>query len=1254
MCQAIAEGGRRCPRHRRDSIVAMHIAATESGLTADAVNDLFTELRREGRHVNMDDMEASYEQLISTLEAQAEGEGVPPRYRRILAERVEDDAPAPDTVYALTRLRRQAITRALSLAEAQDAIADRVGATRQEVAEHYETAASGLGKGQAANSPSYTSEAHTEAYQGSLPTDPSSVVALEMTKEHFAPPAESRARFAEDAEGLALSSSGRTTAFYDGDGGVLHLHQDGTIARYRNVPREFWQNLSQTPRGARIAYFRAKVQGNSAYQYSDATEAMEDSLVYRCEACGQFRALSHVCPEKHAIRAILAHSPDRARESITQGEVAEYLQEQKEPTEADSPEIAFQRGVTPLPSDSPTMDEEAEYRIAPETYRALLSARIFELRHVRAEVIQNALRSATARLIPGSMTEEELYALPGNHFLYFGGRRSSVDRELHSFIGGAYNPRTHSPAEGDAPISISYDVAEQGVTLEYSRRGRLSELPGYEDDEEAVEARLEALRQYRADNEDDLLEGDMSAQFTRDIHFREGVTSKVLWATTASVREARDRGKIIHAPVIWGEPENDTVPVTIDELGYEIKNVEFVVTGELGMRRDENGAYKVVSPRQALRCNCRVYAHNYHCTHIDYVYNHAPKMGQQVENGTQVSAPSGEVLDDQHVVSVAPTASNRARTVQARLPSRVWENVTDVPTLGRMRSLADTQFLLPQNSQISAAFQSANVVSASFQTSGMSDRTLGERRITMSGEMVYTRDEHGDITQSVREVECSCVRYRESYQRGDDPATCPHVAIFRDHHRDILPASNDTTGQGMDTHWEDQNEVENQLNRTNYFSNLEVYRLMELEGKSEAEAYDIVTKEREKEAREDLERERRWVEREREHRASRAALVQEQHDRLMADNPGFAVYRAAQARLWENADERYGDNTEAVKALITETQTQKGTRANILGYRTENVTDGVCDPSIPGSRRFGVELEFVLPSDQDKHAKLAEIAAELHSVGLSDRDHLGGYHSGKNSGWSSWNLEEDTTVDGELVSPLMADTPEHWEQLSKALAILKKHGASTSTKAGSHVHVSSGSYGGKLAKSVEVLRTMKENEDVLYRAGSDPATGSHRGITWCEPNVSTSSFGDIQGNEFDTDGANKYDARVALSEHMEHQYAINFEGSYGADPKAHIEYRLWDASLDAATIQRQVMASVAITESAEREVDAQGGVSHERDEITQGRTKGYGASGRRLGKGTTEVDDIAARNVASFVDRVFRRKEDREDFIRLFAINRNT
>jgi hypothetical protein len=50
MCQAVSEGGRRCPVHQHQNIAAIRAAEHLSGLTRLQTERLFAELRREGRN----------------------------------------------------------------------------------------------------------------------------------------------------------------------------------------------------------------------------------------------------------------------------------------------------------------------------------------------------------------------------------------------------------------------------------------------------------------------------------------------------------------------------------------------------------------------------------------------------------------------------------------------------------------------------------------------------------------------------------------------------------------------------------------------------------------------------------------------------------------------------------------------------------------------------------------------------------------------------------------------------------------------------------------------------------------------------------------------------------------------------------------------------------------------------------------------------------------------------------------------------
>ena len=56
-------------------------------------------------------------------------------------------------------------------------------------------------------------------------------------------------------------------------------------------------------------------------------------------------------------------------------------------------------------------------------------------------------------------------------------------------------------------------------------------------------------------------------------------------------------------------------------------------------------------------------------------------------------------------------------------------------------------------------------------------------------------------------------------------------------------------------------------------------------------------------------------------------------------------------------------------------------------------------------------------------------------------------------------VERDTTITGEVVSPVLQDTPETWAQLDRACAILRENGARVTARTGGHVHVGADSAG---------------------------------------------------------------------------------------------------------------------------------------------------------------------------------------------------
>lgn len=1290
MCQAIADGGRRCPRHRRDSIVAMQFAASEANLPLEVVNDLFTELRREARHMDTHGLEDSHEQFIATLQEQAEANGVDQRYRDILSAHSEDPAPAPDTLYALTRLRRRAIDRSLNLSSALGTIARQNAVSVSEVTERFNQTRSELDQDNSAvDAPEYTEESRAAAYTQDLPYDANTVVALQRTREGFDTYGErGEPRITDYATSSRLDS---LLVGYDPDGGRLEItsmpagNTDLNLT-YRNVPQEEYDAWEREGFSLRSPVYVDRILGNDSYRYDTPEDAERDRYTYRCSACGQFAAAAHECAHREAIDQLMAESPGRTRDSITSAEVETRVAENN-PVEDPTPSIEVQERVSTveqtlqiqlgrtLPRNESTgvgmrpADPDTTISFTAEEVQELRNNGVYRLFPASAAEIMQSLgrEERSDRLAPrvfGALTREQIASLPPDRLILsqstfewtedeYG--NSGHRRNIH--VAGDFDGTTHIlPGNQNSLYFGPYSARGEGAEFSLHRRGITN--PGYESREAYTEQRDADSVEFRNEHGQNLHSVNPVTTWNRTYEFRVGVESKIMWAGKRDFRRGINEGKVVSSSILW-EENSSRLAAEIDEFGYDIENKGFAVSGQLAMKKNDDGTYSVVSPKTSLRCTCGVYARNYHCTHIDYVHNHAPKMGHQMEapsagaaNGRTQGMPLNVSNhrdvdisrdDENDRVSVGFTSSPHLQYRGRTAPlSEAAPEVDDLLTQHRIQGLTSARFYAPPATVLATAVRNADNVRVPFRFERAYDYSTSQSywssTYSLSGQAVYTRGEDGEMALSTEQMRCSCGRFTA------ESGTCPHIELLNEHSDYLLHLTDRSTREQVESRVPRTPQT---LTRGN--SVLEVYMRLGAGEITDAQAREQMAEIEAEAARERAEHEERErarlaerVRQERQLRLQQASYMRELHAEFTESNPEYATYRAGQKELWEDADERYGDNTEAVKEVIRDAQSTQGDTDE---YLTENVTDGVCDPSVPGSRRFGVELEFVLPNNVNHGEALAKIARELHEAGLSESSRMGGYHSGARSGWASWNLESDATVDGELVSPLMADTPEHWEQLEKAITILKNNGAKTSRRAGSHVHVSNGSFSGKLSKNIELLRTVKDHEDVLFRAAADPSTGTHRGTSWCAPNVSTETFGDVSVDE--------YEGRRAISSlrgHTSHRQMINVGAAIGMNSKAHVEYRMWDASLDAKTIQKQIAASVAITEAAERTVENNEGESKAR--TTEKTGAAYGNGAQHSGN-TREVHETTLTNLTEFVDKVFRRKTDQERFIRLFASKKN-
>src|SRR5207248_9132878 len=99
--------------------------------------------------------------------------------------------------------------------------------------------------------------------------------------------------------------------------------------------------------------------------------------------------------------------------------------------------------------------------------------------------------------------------------------------------------------------------------------------------------------------------------------------------------------------------------------------------------------------------------------------------------------------------------------------------------------------------------------------------------------------------------------------------------------------------------------------------------------------------------------------------------------------------------------------------------------ADAAGCEHENV---IGDPN----QQFGIEIEF-------DGANPNAVARALHEAGLASSPRQEAYHSTSRVP-GKWTVEHDATVAGEVVSPILQDTPETWAQLERVCQILQSHG----------------------------------------------------------------------------------------------------------------------------------------------------------------------------------------------------------------------
>ena len=236
----------------------------------------------------------------------------------------------------------------------------------------------------------------------------------------------------------------------------------------------------------------------------------------------------------------------------------------------------------------------------------------------------------------------------------------------------------------------------------------------------------------------------------------------------------------------------------------------------------------------------------------------------------------------------------------------------------------------------------------------------------------------------------------------------------------------------------------------------------------------------------------------------------------------------------------------------------KAARSGILPtYKVDNVLADV-------QQTFGIEIEFEGCSGD-------AVAFLLHRAGLTASPEQKGYHSGRVPG--KWTVEKDHSVKGgEVVSPILNDTPATWVQIQTVCQTIKALGGKTNARTGGHIHIGTGADRGSEAnKHFRVVEICAWSEDLLFRVASNTdgrrlprllsrnGALKHRGAVvgyeWCGP---LGKFGNMQNG---------------------HHYALNFQHT---NPRRSgtIEFRHFDSTIDPVRLQGNIMLASAIVNKA--------------------------------------------------------------------------
>lgn len=277
--------------------------------------------------------------------------------------------------------------------------------------------------------------------------------------------------------------------------------------------------------------------------------------------------------------------------------------------------------------------------------------------------------------------------------------------------------------------------------------------------------------------------------------------------------------------------------------------------------------------------------------------------------------------------------------------------------------------------------------------------------------------------------------------------------------------------------------------------------------------------------------------------------------------------RQEMLEAWRRYQEQFGDAPLISQDEEAWSQLQEMARAD-QQYQHEEVLGGA-------HNTFGVEIEFI---EGDREA----IARELYDLGLGVTPVPAGYHSsGRQPG--RWSVERDGSVSqgsrgGEVVSPVLSDTPEAWRQIQVVCEVIRRHGGRIDRRCGAHVHIGAAPLDHRRQAWRRLVQMAAGFEDVLYRiAAGGESQGQLRGTGYAAPVAS--DYGTILNRfpRIENDG----DLQRFVNRANPSRYRGLNLANVGSSRCNTVEFRYFNGTMDPRQIQANVKLASAMVHAAD-------------------------------------------------------------------------